>query len=88
MREALGAGEVHAVLIARDATGNALGRLRGALERSSAPARWCGSKAEIGAALGRGPVVVAAVTDAGLARAAADELEAVGETRSSDTATT
>ncbi len=68
IREAAADGELRLVVLAGDATDNALGRLRGALERSGAARVRLGSRAELGSALGRGPVAAVGVTDRGLAK--------------------
>lgn len=67
IREAAADGDLQLVVLAGDATDNALGRLRGALERSGAARVRLGSRAELGSALGRGPVAAVGVTDRGLA---------------------
>lgn len=67
VKEAADAGELRLLVLARDATDNALGRLRGALERSGAARLRCGTRADIGEALGRGPVAAVGVTDRSLA---------------------
>lgn len=68
IREAAADGDLQLVVVARDATDNALGRLRGALERSGAVRVRLGSRADLGSALGRGPVAAVGVTDRGLAK--------------------
>lgn len=68
IREAAADGDLQLVVVARDATDNALGRLRGALERSGAARVRLGSRADLGSALGRGPVAAVGVTDRGLAK--------------------
>lgn len=67
VREAAAGGELRLVVVARDAGDNAVSRIRGALRRSGAPRVPIGTRAELGAALGRGPVAVVGVTDRGLA---------------------
>lgn len=67
VKEAASAGELRLVVLARDAGDNAVGRVRGAMERSGAERVRCGTRDELGSALGRGPVAVVGVTDAGLA---------------------
>lgn len=68
LKDASADGELHLVVLARDATDNAVARLRGAIERSGAARVRCGSRVELGAALGRGPVAAVGVTDPGLAK--------------------
>lgn len=67
VKEAAAGGELRLVVLARDASDNAAGRLRGALERSGAVRVRAGTREELGAALGRGPVAAVGVTDRGLA---------------------
>lgn len=67
VKEAASAGELRLVVLARDAGDNAVGRVRGAMERSGAERVRCGTRDELGSALGRGPVAVVGVTDGGLA---------------------
>ena len=63
--EAAAEGELELLVVAEDATDNALHRLRGALR--TVPTVRLGRKGELGRRVGRGPVVAVGVTDRGLA---------------------
>lgn len=63
--EAAKDGELRLVLVASDATRNALKRLRSALE--ACPAVGLADRDELGRSVGRGPTAVVGVTDRGLA---------------------
>ena len=63
--EAARSGEVRLVLVASDATENAVARVAGAVEEL--PVLRRGEKVELGRAIGRGPTVVVGVRDRGLA---------------------
>lgn len=67
VREAAAAGRLELLVLARDAGGNARGRLGRSLTEAGAPVLECGTRAALGAALGRGPTVAVGVTDPGLA---------------------
>jgi hypothetical protein len=64
---------VAAIVVARDAGENARRRLGSTLRE--ARTFECATMEELGAAVGRGRVVVVAVTDSGLAQRAVDGLE-------------
>lgn len=70
------AGTLEALIVARDAADGALGRLPSVAR--DAPVVRCGTRAVLGAALGRDPVAVVGVTDPGLAARVVD-LAGVGE---------
>lgn len=70
VRGAARRGELAAVLIARDAGGNAEGRVRSLLEARGVPLVRCASRGALGAAVGRGPTAVVGITDAKMAWAA------------------
>jgi ribosomal protein L7Ae-like RNA K-turn-binding protein len=55
-----------ALIVARDASPNALDRVRGAIR--NVPLVHCGTRETLGLAVGRGPVAVVGVTDRELAR--------------------
>lgn len=63
--DAAGTGELRLLVVAEDATPNALRRLRGA--RGTVPSIRLGRKDELGRALGRGPTAAVGVSDRGLA---------------------
>ena len=63
--EAARDGDVRLVLLASDATENAVARVAGVLE--GLPVLRRGTKAELGRAIGRGPTAVVGVRDRGLA---------------------
>lgn len=67
LKEASADGDLHLVVLATDATDNAVGRIRGALNRSGAVRIRLGTRAELGSALGRGSVAAVGVTDRSLA---------------------
>jgi len=69
-------GTLHAVVFARDASANAVRRIAPSLDRQGVRSSACGSRAALGAALGKGPVAVVGITDAALARAVLGQLEA------------
>jgi ribosomal protein L7Ae-like RNA K-turn-binding protein len=73
VRAASRQGKVAVIVVARDVGESARRRLRSALRAT--PTFECGTMEELGAAVGRGRVVVVAVTDSGLARRAVDGLE-------------
>lgn len=78
VKERAGAGELAAAVMAEDAGRNARDRVRPLLDRSGVPVWEVGSRRELGAALGRGPVVVAGLTDPGFADAVAKKRAAAG----------
>ena len=61
---------LEALIVAHDASPNAMNRVRGAARR--VPIVRCGTRETLGLALGRGPVAVVGVTDRGFARRIAD----------------
>ncbi|MDT8435157.1 MAG: hypothetical protein RRA92_00240 [Gemmatimonadota bacterium] len=61
------AAGLHLVLVARDAGGNARDRVLPKLRARGVPWRECGTAAQLARALGRGRVVVAGVSEPGLA---------------------
>jgi ribosomal protein L7Ae-like RNA K-turn-binding protein len=61
-RRALDGGELHLVLLARDASGGQLEKVRGLLRHRPVPARWVSGKAALGAALGEGSLSVVGIT--------------------------
>ncbi|MEE9576907.1 MAG: ribosomal L7Ae/L30e/S12e/Gadd45 family protein [Gemmatimonadota bacterium] len=67
VREAARGGKLAAILIARDASENARGRLEGVRRRSGTSLTPCADRRALGAAVGRGPVAVLGVTERGLA---------------------
>lgn len=67
VREAARGGRLAAILIARDASENARGRLDGVRRRSGTALTPCADRRALGAAVGRGPVAVLGVTERGLA---------------------
>lgn len=68
VREAARAGRLRAVLLARDAAPNARRRLGAVLSAPDVLVVECGDRRALGASVGRGPVAVVGVTEAGLAR--------------------
>lgn len=70
------AGELAAAVVAEDAGENARDRVCPLLERAGVTVWEVGSRSELGAALGRGPVVVAGLTDRGFADAVAKKAAA------------
>lgn len=85
--DAARAGTLRAVIVSGDATDNARRRLAPALRRT--PGVVYGDRRQLGAALGRGPVVVVGLTDDGLAQRviaglAAAHPRTVGSTRTPD----
>lgn len=75
VRGAARRGELAAALLARDAGSNAAGRVRALLEARGVPWIRCGTRAQLGAAVGRGPVAVVGFTDRRLAEEALISLE-------------
>lgn len=67
VKEAARRGELHAAVLARDATENARDRVLPLLRATGVPIATCESAGALGAAVGRGRIVVAGVTDPGFA---------------------
>ena len=67
-------GELRLAVIARDAGENARGRVLPALEQGGVPVAECGSRDELGRALGRPPTVAVGLTDTGMARAVRERI--------------
>lgn len=67
VKEALRADEARVVVLAGDATENARRRVTGLAQGRRVPVVTLGNRETLGAAVGRGPVAVLAVTDAALA---------------------
>jgi len=61
-RRAVRAGEARLILMADDASGVQLDKIRGAMKNRSIPRATLGDRAALGAAVGRGPVSAVAVT--------------------------
>lgn len=76
VKGAVRSGSLSAVVFARDASANAVRRIEPALARQGIRSSACGDRAALGAALGKGPIVVVGITDAALARAVLSRLEA------------
>lgn len=74
VREGLTSGDVELVVLATDATENARKRL-GVERTADVPVRTAADRTSLGQAVGRGPVAVLGVTDAGLAAKVARLLE-------------
>lgn len=74
VREAGRGGDLALVVMARDATENARARL-GPTLLARVPTVTCGSRASLGAALGRGPVAAVGVTDRDLAARVQDMMK-------------
>ncbi|MFW6192050.1 MAG: L7Ae/L30e/S12e/Gadd45 family ribosomal protein [Gemmatimonadota bacterium] len=72
--EAAAGGELTAVVVARDATDNALDRLSGVLGRADLGAFEGPERGRLGEALGRQRLVVVGVTGAGFAEKLAERL--------------
>jgi ribosomal protein L7Ae-like RNA K-turn-binding protein len=67
VKEAARRGELHAVVLARDATENARNRVLPLLRATGVPVVTCESAAGLGRAAGRSRLVVVGVRDAGFA---------------------
>lgn len=72
--EAGAGGELRAVVVARDATDNALDRLSGVLGRADLGALEGPERERLGEALGRERLVVVGVTEVGFAEKLAEQL--------------
>ena len=66
MKEALRRDELEVVLLATDASENALRRVQGTIAESRAHVARCATRAEMGRAVGRPEAVVVGVRDRGL----------------------
>lgn len=67
VKEAARKGELAGAVLAADAGENARGRVRPLLEATGVPVWELADRQRLGEALGRGPVVVAGITDPGFA---------------------
>lgn len=67
VKEAARRGELHAVVLARDATDNARGRVLPLVRAMEVPVATCSTAAALGSAVGRSRIVVVGVTDPGFA---------------------
>jgi ribosomal protein L7Ae-like RNA K-turn-binding protein len=67
VKDAARRGELHAAVLARDATENARSRVLPLLRSSEVPVVTCESAAELGRAVGRSRLVVVGLRDAGFA---------------------
>lgn len=72
--EAAAGGDLAAVIVARDATDNALDRLSGVLGRADVEALEGPERERLGEALGRERLVVVGVTEAGFAEKLVEQL--------------
>ena len=70
MKERAGGREIWAALIARDVSDNADRRVLPLLAALEIPVLRCGTRASLGAAVGRGPVAVIGIMDRALAERA------------------
>lgn len=77
-------GGLAAVVVARDATENAVDRLRGVLRRGELTVLEGPDRAALGRALGREQLVVVGVTDAAFARKLARRLPSLGRRSDAD----
>lgn len=75
VREAARSGRLKAVLFAADAAPSASDRLAGVLAAAGVPVAKCGSRDELGRAVGRPGIVVIGITEANLARRALEALD-------------
>lgn len=73
--KALDRGELSLVLVAEDATENALARMSGLFREEAPPVRRFATRRELGEALGRGPLVAVGISDDSLAGAVVSALE-------------
>jgi ribosomal protein L7Ae-like RNA K-turn-binding protein len=85
VREALRAGEASLVLLARDASPTQTKKITGILAHREIPSIVYGTKAELGQALGSGPVTAVALTQSALAASFLKKFEASTGSGSSPT---
>ncbi len=67
VRRALRDGQLHLVLLARDAASAQRSKLTGLISGSETPTRVVGTRVELGVAVGAGPLSAVGVTDRGFA---------------------
>ncbi len=71
-RSAVAAGRARLLVVATDGASGQRGKVEPVARRANVPVVALGTRAELGAALGVGPVTAVAVTDGSLARAVRD----------------
>jgi ribosomal protein L7Ae-like RNA K-turn-binding protein len=79
VKDALRRDELEVVLLATDASENALRRVQGTIEAATVSVSRCATRAELGRAVGRPEAVIVGVRDRGLGSRISKESEAIGE---------
>jgi ribosomal protein L7Ae-like RNA K-turn-binding protein len=78
-RRSIRRGEARLVLMARDASGVQMDKIKKTLVKRPIPHAVLGDRSTLGAAIGKGPTSAIAVTDESLANRLLEDLEAVSE---------